>query len=72
MNFTHVRFFQMKEDELEELRELNRHLQALLKEKDGDSNVLRHNVNVNIDYLLLTTWIKNFHMILILNLSLRL
>lgn len=37
----------MKEDELEELRDLNRHLQALLKEKDEDSNVLRRNVNVN-------------------------
>lgn len=39
--------FQMKEDELEELRELNRHLQTLLKEKDEDSNMLRRNVNVN-------------------------
>ncbi|XP_011883541.1 PREDICTED: sporulation-specific protein 15-like [Vollenhovia emeryi] len=35
----------MKEDELEELRELNRHLQSLLKEKNEDSNFLRRNVN---------------------------
>ncbi|XP_071644474.1 uncharacterized protein [Temnothorax longispinosus] len=35
----------MKEDELEELRELNRHLKTLLKEKDEDSNILRRNVN---------------------------
>ncbi|XP_077277631.1 uncharacterized protein LOC143905864 [Temnothorax americanus] len=31
--------------ELEELRELNRHLKTLLKEKDKDSNILRRNVN---------------------------
>ncbi|XP_071575098.1 uncharacterized protein [Temnothorax nylanderi] len=38
----------MKEDELEELRELNRHLKTLLKQKDEDSNILRRNVNVKI------------------------
>lgn len=43
----------MKEDELEELRELNKHLQTLLKEKDENANILRHNFNVN-QYLLLT------------------
>jgi len=47
----------MKEDELEELRELNRHLQALLKEKDENASILRRNVNVN-RYLLPTTSIK--------------
>lgn len=39
--------FQMKEDELEELRELNRHLETMLKEKDEDSSMLRRSVNVN-------------------------
>lgn len=48
----------MKEDELEELRELNRHLQTLLKEKDENANILRRNNNVN-RYLLLTKSIKN-------------
>lgn len=37
----------MKEDELEELRELNRHLQTLLKEKDESADILKHNFNVN-------------------------
>lgn len=37
----------MKEDELEELRELNRHLQTLLKEKDESEDILKHNFNVN-------------------------
>jgi len=44
----------MKEDELEDLRELNKHLQTLLKEKDENANILRHNFNVNQYYLLLT------------------
>ncbi|XP_018304974.1 paramyosin-like isoform X2 [Mycetomoellerius zeteki] len=35
----------MKEDELEELRELNRHMQTLLKEKDEDTSILRRNIN---------------------------
>lgn len=48
----------MKEDELEELRELNKHLQTLLKEEDENANILRRNLNVN-RYLLLTTLIKN-------------
>lgn len=43
----------MKEDELEDLRELNKHLQTLLKEKDENANILRHNFNVNQYYLLL-------------------
>lgn len=38
---------QMKEDELEELRELNRHLRTLLKEKDEKADILKHNFNVN-------------------------
>ncbi|EGI64384.1 hypothetical protein G5I_07189 [Acromyrmex echinatior] len=37
----------MKEDELEEVRELNRHMQTLLKEKDENTSILRRNVNVN-------------------------
>ncbi|XP_070162417.1 putative leucine-rich repeat-containing protein DDB_G0290503 [Polyergus mexicanus] len=36
----------MKEDELEELRELNKHLQTLLKEEDENANILRHNFNI--------------------------
>ncbi|GAB1868605.1 hypothetical protein CAJAP_09684 [Camponotus japonicus] len=36
----------MKEDELEDLRELNKHLQTLLKEKDENANILRHNFNI--------------------------
>lgn len=48
----------MKEDELEELRELNKHLQTLLKEENENANILRRNLNVN-RYLLLTTLIKN-------------
>lgn len=48
----------MKEDELEELRELNKHLQTLLKEEDENANILRHNLNVN-QYLLLITLVKN-------------
>lgn len=43
---------------MEELRELNRHLQTLLKEKDENANILRRNNNVNW-YLLLTMSIKN-------------
>ncbi|XP_036149734.1 early endosome antigen 1-like [Monomorium pharaonis] len=35
----------MKEDELEELREMNRHLQALLQEKEENTNILKRNVN---------------------------
>ncbi|KYN02680.1 hypothetical protein ALC62_06480 [Cyphomyrmex costatus] len=37
----------MKEDELEELRDLNRHMQTLLKEEDKNTSILRRNVNVN-------------------------
>lgn len=37
----------MKDDELDELRELNRELQALLKEKDENANILKRNLNVN-------------------------
>ncbi|XP_050451738.1 myosin-11-like [Cataglyphis hispanica] len=36
----------MKEDELEELRELNKHLQTLLKEEDENANILRRNFNI--------------------------
>lgn len=39
--------FQMKDDELEELREMNRHWQTLLEEKDKNEGVLMRNVNVN-------------------------
>ncbi|XP_039313029.1 sporulation-specific protein 15 [Solenopsis invicta] len=35
----------MKEDELEELRLLNRQLQTLLEEKDENANILKRNVN---------------------------
>ncbi|KAL0134829.1 hypothetical protein PUN28_001542 [Cardiocondyla obscurior] len=35
----------MREDDLKDLQDLNRHLQTLLKEKDEDSNILKHNVN---------------------------
>ncbi|XP_020280362.1 putative leucine-rich repeat-containing protein DDB_G0290503 isoform X2 [Pseudomyrmex gracilis] len=35
----------MKDDELDELRELNRELQALLKEKDENANILKRNLN---------------------------
>nr|XP_012232770.1 PREDICTED: polyamine-modulated factor 1-binding protein 1-like [Linepithema humile] len=35
----------MREDELEELRELNRHLQTLLKEKNENTDILKHNFN---------------------------
>lgn len=38
----------MKEDELDELRELNRRLQTLMKEKDDHADILRHNLNVNL------------------------
>lgn len=48
----------MKEDELEELRELNKHLQTLLKEEDENANMLRRNFNVN-QYLLLIILVEN-------------
>lgn len=48
----------MKEDELEELRLLNRQLQTLLEEKDENANILKRNVNVN-RYLFPITSIKN-------------
>ncbi|XP_012056221.1 PREDICTED: paramyosin-like [Atta cephalotes] len=35
----------MKEDELEELRELNKHMQTLLREKDENTCILRRNIN---------------------------
>ncbi|XP_070522437.1 LOW QUALITY PROTEIN: uncharacterized protein [Cardiocondyla obscurior] len=43
--------FQMREDDLKDLQDLNRHLQTLLKEKDEDSNILKHNVNVIFFFL---------------------
>ncbi|XP_011695060.1 PREDICTED: early endosome antigen 1-like [Wasmannia auropunctata] len=45
----------MKEDELEEQRELIRHLQTLLKEKDESSGILRRNFNTLQERLQMTS-----------------